>query len=79
MLSLNIVLLNELKLETYLRASSYSDRGDGFAEEGKSFHRPIRQRRTVAHIQQLQKSTLSAKHLRRDRKMSRKVFQRQIM
>lgn len=59
---------------TNFKASSYSDCGNSFAEEGKSFHCPIGQRHTVAHIQQLQMTTLSAKHLYRDRNMSHELF-----
>lgn len=64
-------------LKKYFRASSYSDCGNGPAEEGKGFDRTIRQTHAVTHIQKLQTMTLSAKHLHRNKIMAHELFQKQ--
>ncbi len=59
--TLHFFTITELK--KYFRASSYSDCGNGPAEEGEGFDGSIRQTHTLTHIQKIQTGTLSAKHL----------------
>lgn len=59
------------ELKKYFRASSYSDCGNGPAEEGEGFDGSIRQTYTLTHVQKLQTVTLSAKHLHKTKRSLR--------